>query len=283
MADDRDPRTELREVLRWTPEAARRAPDHVATEAPLQIELMLPGGEPFVAGVWMRTPGDDEAFVRGWLLHEGWIAQAQELLGLHVVSRAVGTGAAEVVRARLGVQRRDPTGRGSVTSGACGTCGVLSLAELEPQGLTPVPEVGRWSAAQIARWPEQLRAVQEGFRRSGGMHAAAAFDGASRLIDWAEDVGRHNALDKLAGRQLTAEGGPLAGRAVLLSGRASYELVVKAVVSRVALVAAVGAPSSLAVRRAHQGGITLIGFVRTDRMNIYTHPQRVHGEVLHGR
>jgi FdhD protein len=165
--------------------------------------------------------------------------------------------------------------RNFYTTSSCGVCGKAALESLEVQGCAALPDGFTVASDVISRLPEALRAAQAVFERTGGLHAAGLFDREGRLLALREDVGRHNALDKLVGAQFMDDVLPLNDKVLLLSGRASFELLQKALVARIPVVAAVGAPSSLAVSLADEFNVTLCGFVRGDGFNVYTAPQRI--------
>jgi FdhD protein len=251
--------------------------DDVAVEEPLEIRV---GGRG--VAVTMRTPGHDRELAAGFLLTEGVLRAADELLDL-LVCRDLPAGAAgnvvEAVLAPAAAARAAPERltRHVFTSSSCGLCGKATLEALAAT-YPPVARAGApVAAATLAGWPEALRAAQPGFGATGGLHAAARFalgGGGPRVVR--EDVGRHNALDKLLGAALLAdELRALATSGVLVSGRLSFELVQKCWAAGVPLLAGIGAPSSLAVATAQAAGITLVGFLRADRANVYSHPTRV--------
>lgn len=239
--------------------------DAVAVEAPLELRA---GGKPLT--VLMRTPGHDEELVTGFLFNEGIIADADALLDFESTEGERGT----VVDVRLAPAARAPGDRLFLSNSSCGVCGKQSLESVEVRG-----DVVR-SALAVPRGvlcglPERLKEVQPLFARTGGVHASGLFTAAGELVAVREDVGRHNALDKLIGWALIEGRVPLAEHVLLVSGRVSYELVQKAVAAGLPVLAAVGAPSSLAVEIAQRFGITLVGFVRDTGLNVYTHPARV--------
>jgi FdhD protein len=244
--------------------------DAVAVEAPLEVRV---GGKPIT--VLMRTPGHDEELVTGFLFNEGVITDADEVLA---TERPVDLSEAErgnVVNVSLLTARRAPAGdRLFFSNSSCGICGKQSLASIEVQG-APVRSDLAVTRRVLAALPERLRAAQPLFARTGGVHASGLFTPAGELVAVREDVGRHNALDKLVGWALAEGRVPLADYLLLVSGRLSYELVQKAVAAGIPLVAAVGAPSSLAVEVAERFGITLVGFLRESGMNVYAHASRV--------
>jgi FdhD protein len=248
-----------------------REVDRVAVEAPLELRLE---GRP--ATVIMRTPGADEDLARGFLFGEGLVSAADELRGLR---RPGGLKPAELgnvleIELAPSLVRRRPSERSMYASSSCGVCGVVSIDALEvraPRIDAPL----RVARPVLASLPERLRAAQEVFSATGGLHAAGAFAADGGLLCLREDVGRHNAVDKLVGWALAAGRLPLADAALCVSGRLSYEIVQKAVVAGFPVVAAVSAPSSLAVELAERFGVTLCGFVRGGRLNVYAHPARI--------
>ncbi len=243
--------------------------DRAATEAPLEIRLH---GQPFA--ITMRTPGDDMDLVAGFLLAEqvvrdagdlGAMTQADDESALDVTLRGR---AADRLAARL-AERRQVT-----TSSACGICGRLNADALKTDA-PPITASWTMTTAIVASLPGRLRARQATFEHTGGLHAAGVFTADGELVEAAEDVGRHNAVDKVVGRLLRRGALPLSHHALCVSGRASFELVQKAVLAGIPVLAAVSAPSTLAIDLARDHGLTLAGFVRGDGFNLYTHPHRV--------
>lgn len=246
--------------------------DALAVEAPLELRL---GGRPLA--VLMRTPGHDEELVAGFLFGEGVIADADELLSVEHAADVPEPDRGNVVNVSLLTARRTPVGdRLFFSSSSCGICGKRSLAAIEVRA-EPIRSALAVSRAVLASLPAKLRAAQPLFARTGGAHAAALFTSAGGLVAAREDVGRHNALDKLVGWALAEGRVPLSEFVLLVSGRLSFELVQKAVAAGVPLVAAVGAPSSAAVELAERFGVTLVGFVRAAGLNVYAHAGRVVG------
>jgi FdhD protein len=251
--------------------SARPAPldDHVAVESPLQVLL---DEEPFA--VVMRTPGDDEALVMGFLHAEGVIASRADVVEIRAARNAEG-GAAIAVRVGPQARRSPADERRRVdVNAACGMCGRVRVESLS---IDRPPLAVDWTvdAALVASLPSRLRARQPAFDETGGLHAAGLFDLGGALVAAAEDVGRHNAVDKVVGRMLLDDALP-AGRTLLaVSGRLAYEIVQKAFLAGIPLLAAVSAPSSLAVELAEQAGITLAGFVRDGQFNVYAHGARI--------
>jgi FdhD protein len=250
--------------------------DLLAVEEPLEIRLGVGGAgrrRHRAVSVTMRTPGHDRELAVGFLFTEGIIAAREQILAVHACQRG------NVVRVDLRPGVTVDLGRLDrhfYTASSCGVCGKASLEAVRvaphrrPHDGRPVVE-----AAVIQRLPETLRAAQNVFDRTGGLHAAALFDARGNLQGVREDVGRHNALDKLIGAAFLAGRTPLGDGVLLVSGRASFELVQKAAVAGIPVLAAVGAPSSLAVDLAREHGLTLLGFVRRDRLNLYTGAGRI--------
>jgi len=249
------------------------ASDVVAVESPLQVML---DETPFA--VIMRTPGDDEALVAGFLLAEGVVSRPDDIV--RIDPRRTSSGRDVVaVTLRPGVVSPASAERRRVeVNAACGMCGRVRVESIE---IDRAPLVPAWhvDASMVASLPLRLRAEQRVFDQTGGLHAAGLFSIEGALLASAEDVGRHNAVDKVTGRMLLADRLPLGEAMLVVSGRTAYEIVQKAFLAGVPLVAAVSAPSSLAVDLANEAGITLAGFVRDGQFNVYAHPQRIQTDV----
>jgi FdhD protein len=248
--------------------------DEIAVEEPLELRL---AGDSLA--VTMRTPGEDERLALGFLLAEGVIRSAADVGTISHCGRPGDEGYGNVIEvvpasgARLDFERVDETRRGSLTSSACGICGRKTIDDL----LARVPTITRSiqvPAELLAQTTERLRDGQKNFARTGGVHSAAAFALDGTLLHQSEDVGRHNAVDKVVGALLQRD---QLGQAVVLavSGRAGFEIAQKAAMARIPFVTSVGAASSLAIDLAERAGLTLAAFVRGGRMNLYTHPGRV--------
>jgi FdhD protein len=247
------------------------APDLVAVEAPLEVRV---NGLPFA--VVMRTPGADRDLALGFLFTEGLVQRRDDVARVDVDEEA-GVANAVFVHGRADAVAAALEGRRQVvTTSSCGMCGRRDLASLETHA-TPITASWTVPAGIVTALAGTLRASQPAFSDTGGLHAAGLFSLDGRLEASAEDVGRHNAVDKLLGRMLDAGRLPLAESLLMVSGRTSFEIVQKAWLGGIPLVAAVSAPSSLAVDLARTAGITLLGFVRDGRYNIYAHPERVTG------
>ncbi|MEV0844719.1 formate dehydrogenase accessory sulfurtransferase FdhD [Streptomyces sp. NPDC049954] len=269
--------TERRRVTRIRDGVVSARPDTLVAEEPLEIRL---GGKPLA--ITMRTPGDDFALAAGFLVSEGVLASAQDLRTIVYCAGATedGSNTYNVVDVSLaeGVELPDITlERNVYTTSSCGLCGKASLDAVRTTARFAIaddPPV-RLSPELLARLPDRLRAAQRVFDRTGGLHAAALFSEDGELLDVREDVGRHNAVDKLIGRALRDGRLPLSRTVLLVSGRASFELAQKAVMAGVPVLAAVSAPSSLAVDLAAETGLTLVGFLRGSSMNVYAGEHRV--------
>jgi FdhD protein len=263
-----DPSVELWPARVVVDGAAQELPDPVVIEEPLEIQV---GGRPLV--VVMRTPGHDAELAAGWLFGEGLIESGEDLLALDEP-------APNVVSVRVRDERpvaAARAARGFLSASACGVCGKTALEHVFARGL-PALAPGRPVVARawLEGLPARMRAGQRVFARTGGLHAAALFAPGGELVALREDVGRHNAVDAVVGERLLAGArADLADGVLALSGRAGFEIVQKAARAGIPVVAAVGAPSSLALRVAERSGLTLVGFLRAGRFNVYTAPERV--------
>ena len=257
--------------------------DVVATEEPLEIRLEFDGADgkrvERSISVTMRTPGNDEELAIGFLYSEGIVRSPSDVQLARPCGPPAPNGLINVVRVELarGVKvDLDRIERHFYTSSSCGVCGKSSLDAVAIQGRFDVAANDfAVSRGTLGSLPVTLRSDQAVFERTGGLHASGLFDFDGRILAVREDVGRHNALDKLIGSRVQAGTLPLARNGIVLSGRASFELMQKAMMAGCPMVAAVGAPSSLAVDLAREFGITLVGFLKRDRFNIYARPDRV--------
>jgi FdhD protein len=260
-------------VLRVSGTTHAPARDCVAHEEPLEIQL---AGTPLA--VVMRTPGHDLELVTGFLVTERVVESLDEVESVRHCNDSPSSDAeANVVRVTLAPGVRPDLERLRRNQFASSSCGVCGKATLE-NALATAPALKdglHMATSALTALPARLRATQPVFDETGGLHAAGLFDGEGRLLVAREDVGRHNAVDKAVG--WAARGGhlPLAGTALLVSGRASFEIVQKALAARIPIVAAVSAPSSLAVSLAEAAGIALVGFLRGAGFNVYSHPERI--------
>jgi FdhD protein len=249
--------------------------DRVAVEAPLEYMLHHPalGLEPVSFGTTMRTPGDDENLAVGLLYGEGIVNQASDIDAVESSTRRPNV---VNVRLRPDVRMEMQTATRRFSAGSsCGVCGTTGLdAAIARAAATRIAPTRAIELALLFSLPERMRSAQSKFGDTGGIHAAALFDFSGTLMTVAEDVGRHNAFDKLVGELLMAGRLPLNEHIILLSGRASFELTQKALRTGVGILAAIGAPSSLAVNLAVASGLTLVGFLREKHCNVYSSPQR---------
>ena len=267
------------QVRKWGSGRWTDSPDAVVTEEPLQLML---DGEPL--SVVMRTPGNDIELALGLFHSEGIIKTLDEVRGIRISAEAEETAEGLTVDASIvesnaidiqlkGKPRRKPE-RSMMSSSACGICGAVLIEDLKrdlatlPVGMTVNPTL-------LPGLAERLRSGQSVFDRTGGLHAASLFSGQGALICLREDVGRHNAVDKVIGRLLLDGRLPGAGTILVVSGRAGYEIVQKSITAGIPIVAAVGAPSSLAVALASEFNQTLVGFLRNERYNVYAAPERL--------
>ncbi len=244
----------------------RAGRDHLAVEAPLELRI---AGEPFV--VVMRTPGNDAELARGLMFAEGLTELDTALFDIDVPAELSAAERGNVLELDIA---GTPSKRNTLSWSSCGVCGKTSIADLEVRA--PAVQSGlAVNAELIAELPERLRAAQSVFEATGGLHAAGAFDSRGVLLAAREDVGRHNAVDKLVGWGLGAGCVPAAEAILCVSGRLSFEIVQKAVVAGFPIVVAVSAPSSLAVDLAERFRVTLCGFTRGARFNVYSHASRI--------
>ena len=270
------PRTAARQhILALRQGTARTQPDWLAVEEPLEIRVQGPDQDMVRVAVTMRTPGHDRELAVGFLYAEGLIRSCAELLAVHAESPEQTTGPCNVVTVRLAhafdaavLQRH------FYATSSCGICGKASLEQIAVHcaPVAPGPVVGR---SVLVDLPTTLRSAQQIFEQTGGLHAAGLFDITGRLLLLREDVGRHNAVDKLVGQMVLTGAVPLAEQLLLVSGRTSFEIMQKAAMAQVPIVCGVSAPSSLAVEVAQQFGMTLVGFLRHQGCNVYTHTERI--------
>jgi FdhD protein len=273
--------TVRRPVLRVEPNGPRRRQDTLAGEEPLEIRV---DSRPLT--VTMRTPGHDIELAHGFLLSEGVINAVEDIRTARFCDSPGpdGRNTYNVLDLQLaaGVEPPDTSvERNFYTTSSCGVCGkaaldAVRLSTKNPPGADPLTI----AAETLAELPDRLRRSQRVFDATGGLHAAGLFDSSGHLLISREDVGRHNAVDKVLGWALLSDRVPLSGCVLLVSGRASFELVQKAAMAGIPLLAAVSAPSSLAVELAEEQGMTLVGFLRGASMNVYTEAQRVALEAL---
>jgi len=260
------------DVLRVADAHAVRARDRVALEEPLEIQLA--GAS---LAVVMRTPGHDLELVTGFLVTERVVSSLADVEAVRHCSDAAPEAEDNVVRVTLRAGVRpdlERLRRNLFASSSCGVCGKATL-ENALAAAPPLDDATRLRASVLVELPARLRAAQPAFDETGGLHAAGLFDGDGRLLVAREDVGRHNAVDKVVGWAARAGRLPLTGASLVVSGRASFEIVQKALAARIPIVAAVSAPSSLAVTLAQESGIALVGFLRGRSFNVYGSRERI--------
>jgi FdhD protein len=271
-------------IVRWEAASPHEAEDELVAEEPLDVRVRAPGEAEAVetVAVILRTPGHDDELAAGFLFSEGLIFGRDELAALKPGVDADGLPSPNLLDVLpapdldLAARIRDGGySRRFAVNASCGVCGkntvdaaCAAFPRLPPDGFAVSPEV-------LYALPARLHGAQRVFHATGGLHAAGLFDRSGALLALREDVGRHNAVDKLIGRALLDGTLPLRDCILLVSGRLSFEIVVKALAARIGLVAAISAPSSLAVDLARTGGITLVGFLRGTTLNVYSHPERV--------
>jgi FdhD protein len=251
--------------------------DALAAEEPLEIQIIhgpLQQRQQQSISVTMRTPGQDAELATGFLFTEGIISSAQDIATISTdseISNIIQVSLHEQVVPVLKSAQRN-----FYANAGCGVCGKTDIAAIYAPVTTTIPqETISWPASMIMRLPDLLREQQQVFDNTGGLHAAALFNYATEMLVLREDIGRHNAVDKLIGVSLQEQLFPMYPYILLLSGRAGFELIQKAAMAGIKVIAAVGAPSGMAVRMAQEWDITLIGFLRQQRFNIYTGEERI--------
>jgi FdhD protein len=263
------------QVVALDASGAHTRPDRLVTEEPLEIRVHGPGEAPTPLVVTMRTPGNDFELAAGFCLTEGVVTDPAEIASVAYCLGSEGEQFFNVVTIAL----RHPVvatlrERRFVANSSCGLCGKTTLDDVGVR-CAPVGDGPVVAAATVFALPERLAVSQSIFEMTGGLHAAATFTPDGELLTLREDIGRHNALDKLVGEAVLMRRLPLSECVLMVSGRLSFELVQKAAVAGIPILCAVSAPSSLAVKTAQRFGQTLVGFVRDDRANVYTYPERI--------
>ncbi|HET9521177.1 MAG TPA: formate dehydrogenase accessory sulfurtransferase FdhD [Candidatus Limnocylindrales bacterium] len=249
--------------------------DRVVGEEPLEIRAAGPGQEPVAVAITMRTPGHENELAAGFLLTEGLI-DGPEILRFEQGDPASMSQPDDQVTVHLSrpFDASAVAERHFVATASCGICGKASLDEIVVRS-APIPPGPVISRQIVLALPNLLRAAQRAFDETGGLHASGLFTPGGELLALREDVGRHNALDKLVGSQVLAKAMPLHERLLMVSGRVSFEIVQKAAVAGIPIVCAVSAPSDLAIEAADRLGVTLVGFLRGDGFNVYAHDERI--------
>lgn len=263
---------DVTQVSEWDDGQLRRVPDYLVGEEPLEIRI---GDEPLT--VTMRTPGHDLELAAGFLVTEGLVQSPEQIRNLEPITGEKQEGAGNVVRVVLDGEcfDRERLRRNFFVGSSCGICGKASIESVRVRGIRPPDPAFRLDADVLCTLPDKLRSEQAIFGRTGGLHAAGLFTATGELLALREDVGRHNAVDKIVGWAALQRRLPLSGCVLLVSGRGGFEIVQKALVAGLPLVASVSAPSGLAVRLARELGLTLIGFLRGRRFVIYCGEERV--------
>lgn len=269
------------QIRRWTDGKWSESPDMVVTEEPLQ--LMLDGD---ALSVVMRTPGHDVELSLGLMFSEGVLRSATDVRVIRISAEAGELEAGVAVESslvesnqvdiHLRIKARRKPERSMLSSSACGVCGTVMIEDLR-RDLALLPAGPAVDPGLLPGLVERLRSGQGVFDRTGGLHAAGLFTAAGELVYLREDVGRHNAVDKVVGRALLDERVPVSDSILVVSGRAGYEIVQKSITAGIPVLAAVGAPSSLAVALAREFNQTLVGFLKGDRFNVYSAPERLSG------
>lgn len=264
---------DLTQVAEWDDGKIRKYDDYLAAEEPLEIRI---GGKP--VSVTMRTPGHDEELAAGFLWSEG-IVESQKQIGEIRQDKSATGAAANVVDVDLqeSLFELEDLQRNFFAASSCGICGKASIEAIRRRGLKPPDANFRVAAEILVALPDRLRAEQEVFGRTGGLHAAALFGASGNLLAVREDIGRHNAVDKIIGWALLQDRLPLSAHVLMVSGRGGFEIIQKALTAGIPVVASVSAPSSLAVKLARELGLTLIGFLRERRFVIYSGQDRCVG------
>ncbi len=265
-------------VTHWQENQYRQREDVLTVEEPFEVQI-----DHRSLAVIMRTPGNDHELAMGFLFTEGIIQGAADVLALEDALDADGLPLPNVVTVRLRNQAQQAAfqpqlvafERHFAVSASCGLCGKNSISDLLISAPPLEPDNLRIPAALLYTLPERLRAAQPVFAHTGGLHAAALFSPDGQLLLLREDVGRHNAVDKLIGHGLLHGDFPYSRHILMVSGRTSFEIIQKALLARIPCIAAISAPSSMAVELAERAGITLIGFLRGHTMNVYTYPERI--------
>src|SRR5579875_75975 len=274
-----DPERVMRvSVTHWQEGARQEREDHLTVEEPFEVRI---GGQSLA--VIMRTPGHDHELAMGFLFSEGVIQRAEDVLSIEDALDADGLPLANVVDVTLrehGAQaamqpRAVAFERHFAVSASCGLCGKNSIADLLVATPALEPDTLRIPVTTLYALPERLREAQSVFTHTGGLHAAGLFSIDGQLLLVREDVGRHNAVDKIIGYGLLHGDFPYTRHILMVSGRTSFEIIQKALLARIPCIAAISAPSSMAVELAESAGITLIGFLRNHAMNVYAHPERI--------
>jgi FdhD protein len=272
---------EHKKITRLKNDSVSNVDDLLAVEEPMQIKLLYwQDDEPVDTNIsiTMRTPGHEFELAVGFLFTEGIVSEPAHIDSVSYCKKALSEGKENVVKVML--KKNAPVQlphaeRNFYISGSCGVCGKTAIESLEQSSCYVIDFNFKVSPQQLFLLKDQMQAAQFNFKYTGGIHACALFDEHGNMMQMREDIGRHNALDKLIGHEVLQQQLPIEKTILLLSGRISFELVQKAVMAGIPFICGVGAPTSLAVDTAERAGLTLIGFLKETSFNIYTHPQRV--------
>ena len=262
---------ELTQVIQWEDGEVMRVEDYLAAEEPVEMRAGR-----YSLGVTLRTPGDDEELVAGFLFSEGIISRREDLVSLQMPGEK--SSEKNLVRVTLAGNvrlARNSAARRFSAGSACGVCGKASITQLRRRGLRHAEAASPFDPEVLSELPSKLRAAQAVFGRTGGLHAAALFGPFGELLVLREDIGRHNAVDKVIGWAFLSGRLPLSDHILLVSGRGGFEIVQKSISAGIPLLASVSAPSSLAVQLARELGLTLVGFLRGQRFVIYSGEERI--------
>ena len=267
---------EITAVVEWRSGESRRLQDYLAAEEPLEIRVVRSNGAPTPVSVTMRTPGHDEELALGFLFTEGVVSDRTEILGVRTVTHPA-TGKSNVVEVEIESTfwNAEAMRRNFFTASSCGICGKASIETVRRRGLRPLNPGFRVLAETLSSLQEKLRKDQAVFAKTGGLHAAALFSASGELLTLREDIGRHNAVDKIVGRAVLEQRLPLSDSLLIVSGRGGFEIAQKCIAAGIPVLASVSAPSSLAVRLAREMGLTLVGFLRGDRFVVYSGAERI--------
>jgi FdhD protein len=267
---------EITQVVEWRNGEARQLTDYLAAEEPLEIRIVHDGSPPVSLSVTMRTPGHDHELTAGFLLTEGILSDVGKLHEIRTIPHE-STGKRNIVEVEIIGADYDPeqSRRNFFATSSCGICGKASIEAVRARGLhRPNPDL-RISPQTLASLVDKLRCDQAVFDKTGGLHAAGLFSAAGELLGLREDIGRHNAVDKIVGWALLEGRLPLSEQILMVSGRGGFEIVQKSIAAGIPVLASVSAPSNLAVKLAREMGLTLIGFLRGERFVIYSGAERI--------
>jgi len=267
---------EITEVVEWRDGKTRRVVDYLAAEEPLEIQIVSTLGHVSPLSVTMRTPGNDMELAAGFLLTEGIIENVEQVASIRALNDQR-TGKNNVVEVELSGTDYDPASmqRNFFAASSCGICGKASIEAIRRRGLRAPNKDFRIKPAVLCSLSEKLRGDQAVFEKTGGLHAAGLFTASGELLQIREDIGRHNAVDKIVGWALLEKQLPLSEHILMVSGRGGFELAQKAIAAEIPVMASVSAPSSLAVKLARELGLTLVGFLRGSRFVVYSGRERI--------